>query len=960
MSTPTSSSRRTTITTTMLLSIATSLSFVMSAMPSATATLSPHAPAQTQQANYASEEDDLPPNFKRWRRTQTQSRTADTGNNATDLLADCTLSQLLNYGAAAATNSGSTNSSNCIPSNDFNNDAGLEVDLLPFWLEIGPVQINNNNSAAAASLSILRSTLEAYLNATLLLSQLNEGFDDGTKFGYVQLDDVEFVGLVGVDLDEKNDMATNAERRQSTEQQQSITVSITGGTAFYLFGPGGIFFSSVPSRNQLLERVIALIEMGVDDDDGNATTNGGDGVVANEVGGTGEQLASIFQTMLYQNEGIDLFRTVQYVKVVERGDDVTTTTTTTTATSSTMVVSTGSSSAAEENAPVAAPMETQDVESPTDLSIANGGSGNNNGNAASPTNTATGGNNPPTTYPTTTKDVNKVLLGAEATSNNNQKDNKTIILASSITGLSLLLIGAALLVKRRHSTRFSKGPHDKKQDVSSEVMSDLYGDHDTSQDGDDLESQFGGLSRYDSLNRQYVVPRSSSGGRGVSEIGAIVAKSSRRGEAKKPRGAANDEDVNGAESWSLPVSCNDASPPLHSSSAAAVPTTTASPSTPTNNSGRPPRHNGATYSPRDSYLMDESVKDEEVGGANNVNHDDFDIAIHVTANNMGTTSSSDHEHRLGSNGVDVDEDTASSASSGLPFNIDPSYVISYHDNKTGEETKQSSCTELPKLDDEDEVFGHSILNNINQAAQRERSLTASDVNELKSNTSMEYSASDGVPHEDYVQNNLVTKLEAMRNVLQRYTSNVVSPSSLPQRQSTSSMSAPNLALHHPTGDDVNITVVSNESYHRNTNINDNTFPDLNRTDSWNEVLSEVPMINGLHNGWNSCIAACDPTTSLKEFLKENAWNDDNGDSDEYKNAMQSRPWNEKGGSVDNELNVSRELFGDKERGGVPRTISPTYSNQQSLLSDFDTNDWDFGDAEADANLLSEEDAFRVE
>ena len=87
---------------------------------------------------------------------------------------------------------------------------------------------------------------------------------------------------------------------------------------------------------------------------------------------------------------------------------------------------------------------------------------------------------------------------------------------------------------------------------------------------------------------------------------------------------------------------------------------------------------------------------------------------------------------------------------------------------------------------------------------------------------------------------------------------------------------------------------------------------------------------------------------------------DNGDSDEYKNAMQSRPWNEKGGSVDNELNVSRELFGDKERGGVPRTISPTYSNQQSLLSDFDTNDWDFGDAEADANLLSEEDAFRVE
>jgi hypothetical protein len=358
--------------------------------------------------------------------------------------------------------------------------------------------------------------------------------------------------------------------------------------------------------------------------------------------------------------------------------------------------------------------------------------------------------------------------------------------------------------------------------------------------------------------------------------------------------------------------------------------------------------------------MDESVKDEEVGGANNVNHDDFDIAIHVTANNMGTTSSSDHEHRLGSNGVVVDEDTASSASSGLPFNIDPSYVISYHDNKTGEETKQSSCTELPKLDDEDEVFGHSILNNINQAAQRERSLTASDVNELKSNTSMEYSASDGVTHEDYVQNNLVTKLEAMRNVLQRYTSNVVSPSSLPQRQSKSSMSAPNLALHHPTGDDVNITVVSNESYHSNTNINDNTFPDLNRTDSWNEVLSEVPMINGLHNGWNSCIAACDPTTSLKEFLKENAWNDDNGDSDEYKNAMQSRPWNEKGGSVDNELNVSRELFGDKERGGVPRTISPTYSNQQSLLSDFDTNDWDFGDAEADANLLSEEDAFRVE
>jgi len=191
-----------------------------------------------------SEKKTTPPNFLRWRATQEFGKTNDDFGN---------------YSV----------------SNDFDNSTGIFVEFASFGLQIGPVtSASNNNDAVntnagddmtridyANEMAGLKNAIRYHLNATLAnlgLVSTGEEYTAG-QFGHVQVDDVRFVDFV-------NDNGEGGSKREGEfvrglqSQPSSMNVVITGGRAFYLYGAGGLFMTSIPTFGDLQTIVETSVE----------------------------------------------------------------------------------------------------------------------------------------------------------------------------------------------------------------------------------------------------------------------------------------------------------------------------------------------------------------------------------------------------------------------------------------------------------------------------------------------------------------------------------------------------------------------------------------------------------------------------------------------------------------------------------------------------------------------------
>jgi hypothetical protein len=212
--------------------------------------------------------------------------------------------------------------------------------------------------------------------------------------------------------------------------------------------------------------------------------------------------------------------------------------------------------------------------------------------------------------------------------------------------------------------------------------------------------------------------------------------------------------------------------------------------------------------------------------------------------------------------------------------------------------------------------------------------------DIESSPSLEYSASDGPSIK-------ISYYDNKNSALQAITTNIISPSSLPDRRNSFRRQMhrpdpPEFTDRQDPPDENNATVVTNDDSLHSVDDDDSSafFPELNS--SWNEATPDAAWDH--NDKWklyelNRCIVDCAPT-SLKDLIMPMRENKDCEENNEL--AVAGDKW------------LNRALCGKVCDGNYnPRRSSPTFS---SGCPEFG-NDWDFDDAKDEGDIQSGEDAF---
>ncbi|KAL9185753.1 hypothetical protein ACHAXT_003530 [Thalassiosira profunda] len=240
---------------------------------------------------------------------------------------------------------------NVTVSNDFNENTGTFISFSPFGLRLGPVSASGagENDVLEEQMEGVRIAIESHLNATLdglappLLSKqsISNGLVGGTFAGFAIVDAVRFVrslpyeegelvrgrGLEGEEphgdeffplvdfslpevqpeLQPAQIDQQAAQKMESSSGAQAIDVYVSGGSAFYLYGPAGPFMTVLPTSEDLDVLVAANVNK----------RSGGDGTPGGMLAGTLRDMAASDDPELGD---LSMFESVETAAFVEGMD----------------------------------------------------------------------------------------------------------------------------------------------------------------------------------------------------------------------------------------------------------------------------------------------------------------------------------------------------------------------------------------------------------------------------------------------------------------------------------------------------------------------------------------------------------------------------------------------------------------------------------------------------------------